>query len=64
MKLYAIRRPSAWAGGQELEAAAAKSARIGNVSTYRQVRSVMARLQLFNSGERPRLDGVTIVFTQ
>ena len=30
MDLYAIRRPSAWANLQELEAAGAKSARIGN----------------------------------
>jgi len=38
MKLYAIRRPSAWAGGQELEAAAAKSARIGNEEMTDRVR--------------------------
>ena len=30
MQLYAIRRPSAWASLAELEAAGAKSARIGN----------------------------------
>ena len=30
MKLYVIRRPSAWANVQELEIAGAKSARIGN----------------------------------
>jgi hypothetical protein len=38
MKLYAIRRPSAWAGGEELEAAAAKSAAIGNDEMADQVR--------------------------
>lgn len=38
MKLYAIRRPSAWADGQELEAAAAKSARIGNDEMTDRVR--------------------------
>ena len=38
MKLYAIRRPSSWAGGQELEAAAAKSARIGNEEMTDRVR--------------------------
>lgn len=38
MKLYAIRRPSAWANGQELEAAAATSARIGNDDMADQVR--------------------------
>ena len=30
MQLYVIRRPSAWANLKELEAAAAKSAKIGN----------------------------------
>ena len=30
MDLYVIRRPSAWANLQELEAAGAKSAKIGN----------------------------------
>jgi len=30
MELYIIRRPTAWANLQELEAAGAKSARIGN----------------------------------
>ena len=38
MELYAIRRPSAWTGGQELEAAAAKSARIGNEEMTDRVR--------------------------
>ncbi len=38
MKLYAIRRPSAWADAQELEAAAAKSARIGNDEMADEVR--------------------------
>jgi hypothetical protein len=38
MKLYAIRRPSAWAGGEELEAAAAKSAAIGNDEMADRVR--------------------------
>jgi len=38
MKLYAIRRPSAWAGTQELEAAAAKSAAVGNDEMADQVR--------------------------
>ena len=30
MDLYVIRRPSAWADSQQLEAVAAKSAKIGN----------------------------------
>ena len=38
MELYAIRRPSAWADTQELEAAAAKSARIGNQEMADRVR--------------------------
>ena len=38
MELYAIRRPSAWADGQELETAAAKSARIGNEEMTDRVR--------------------------
>jgi len=38
MKLYAIRRPTAWAGGEELEAAAAKSAAIGNDEMADRVR--------------------------
>ena len=38
MELYAIRRPSAWADTQELEAAAAKSARIGTQDMADRVR--------------------------
>jgi len=38
MKLYAIRRSSAWAGAQELETAAAKSAQIGNDEMADRVR--------------------------
>lgn len=38
MNLYVIRRPSAWANQQELEAAAAKSARIGNEQMSDRVR--------------------------
>jgi len=38
MKLYAIRRPTAWAGSEELEAAAAKSAAIGNDEMADRVR--------------------------
>jgi hypothetical protein len=38
MKLFVIRRPSAWANGKELEAAAAKSARIGNEEMPDRVR--------------------------
>lgn len=38
MKLYAIRRPNAWANPQELEFAAAKSAKIGNDAMADQVR--------------------------
>ena len=38
MELYASRRPSAWADTQELEAAAAKSARIGNQEMADRVR--------------------------
>lgn len=38
MELYVIRRPSAWASLQELEAAGAKSARIGNEEMPDQVR--------------------------
>lgn len=38
MDTYAIRRPSAWANLQELEAAGAKSARIGNEEMPDQVR--------------------------
>ncbi|MES2327839.1 MAG: DUF4242 domain-containing protein [Pseudomonadota bacterium] len=38
MKLYAIRRPSAWANPQELEFTAAKSAKIGNDEMADQVR--------------------------
>jgi hypothetical protein len=38
MELYVIRRPSAWANLQELEAAGAKSARIGNEQMPDRVR--------------------------
>lgn len=38
MELYVIRRPSAWADGKELEAAGAKSARIGNDEMSDRVR--------------------------
>ncbi|MGZ5917246.1 MAG: nickel-binding protein [Methyloceanibacter sp.] len=38
MDLYVIRRPSAWANVQELEAAGAKSARIGNDEMPNRVR--------------------------
>jgi hypothetical protein len=38
MDLYVIRRPSAWTNSQELEAAAAKSARIGNDEMPNRVR--------------------------
>ena len=38
MDLYVIRRPSAWANLQELEAAGAKSARIGNDEMSDRVR--------------------------
>jgi len=38
MDLYVIRRPSAWANLQELEAAGAKSARIGNEEMPDRVR--------------------------
>ncbi|MGE5259331.1 MAG: nickel-binding protein [Actinomycetota bacterium] len=38
MDLYVIRRPSAWANAQELEAAGAKSARIGNDEMSDRVR--------------------------
>jgi hypothetical protein len=38
MDLYVIRRPSAWANLQELEAAGAKSARIGNEEMSDRVR--------------------------
>jgi hypothetical protein len=38
MKLYAIRRPSAWAGTQELEAAAARSTAVGNDEMADRVR--------------------------
>ena len=38
MDLYVIRRPSAWANLQELEAAGAKSARIGNDKMSDRVR--------------------------
>jgi len=38
MELYVIRRPSAWANLQDLEAAGAKSARIGNQEMPDQVR--------------------------
>ena len=38
MDLYVIRRPSAWADAQELEAAAGKSARIGNDEMADRVR--------------------------
>lgn len=38
MELYVIRRPSAWASLKELEAAGAKSARIGNEEMPDQVR--------------------------
>ncbi|TPE49520.1 DUF4242 domain-containing protein [Amaricoccus solimangrovi] len=38
MQLYVIRRPSAWADLAELEAAGAKSARIGNEEMADQVR--------------------------
>ena len=38
MDLYVVRRPSAWANLQELEAAAAKSAKIGNEEMPDRVR--------------------------
>jgi len=38
MELYVIRRPSAWASMKELEAAGAKSARIGNEQMSDRVR--------------------------
>ena len=38
MDLYVIRRPSAWANLQELEAAAARSAKIGNEEMPDRVR--------------------------
>jgi hypothetical protein len=38
MDLYVIRRPSAWANLQELEAAGAKSAKIGNEEMPHRVR--------------------------
>ena len=38
MDLYVIRRPSAWANSAELEAAGAKSARIGNEEMPDRVR--------------------------
>jgi len=38
MDLYVIRRPSAWANVQELEAAAAKSAKVGNEQMADRVR--------------------------
>jgi hypothetical protein len=38
MKLYSIRRPSAWANLAELEAAGAKSAKIGNDEMADRVR--------------------------
>jgi hypothetical protein len=38
MDLYVIRRPSAWANLQELQAAGAKSARIGNDEMSDRVR--------------------------
>jgi hypothetical protein len=38
MELYVIRRPSAWANLKELEAAGAKSARIGNEQMSDRVR--------------------------
>ena len=38
MELYVIRRPSAWPSLKELEAAGAKSARIGNEEMPDQVR--------------------------
>ena len=38
MDLYVIRRPSAWANVQELEAAGAKSAKIGNEEMPDRVR--------------------------
>jgi hypothetical protein len=38
MDLYVIRRPSAWANLQELEAAGAKSAKIGNDEMSDRVR--------------------------
>ncbi len=38
MELYVIRRPSAWANVQELEAAGAKSAKVGNEEMPDRVR--------------------------
>ena len=38
MELYVIRRPSAWASMKEIEAAGAKSARIGNEQMSDRVR--------------------------
>ena len=65
MDLYVIRRPSAWANLQELEAAGAKSARIGNdemSDRVRWIRSYVVKeptaalgLGLHLSGEGPRV---------
>jgi hypothetical protein len=38
MHLYVVRRPSAWANLQELEAAAARSAKVGNEEMADRVR--------------------------
>lgn len=38
MELYVVRRPSAWANLQELEAAGAKSAKVGNEEMSDRVR--------------------------
>ena len=38
MELYVIRRPSAWASGQELEATGAKSAKIGDTEMSDRIR--------------------------
>src|ERR1044071_8480092 len=59
MDLYVIRRPSAWANLQELEAAGAKSARIGNDEMSDRVRWIRSYVVHEPDGRNPRRPGGT-----
>jgi hypothetical protein len=56
MDLYVIRRPSAWANLQELEAAGTKSAKIGNDEMSDRVRWI--RSYVVKGARRPVRDSL------
>lgn len=51
MELYAIRRPSGWANATELQAAAAKSGRIGNEEMSDRVRWIRSYVVTESDGK-------------